>query len=132
MENILVRDNAFIVGINTKSSMGATSDEPKNAQPNAAAGESPMLMPNGMANRASAIGIMDNKNTVSGAPSVEFMASAIDCTISLIFYIISNFARLCQQICPYACVRAHFIVAANRPRARRFTKKVENLLTFTG
>ena len=61
--------------------MGAISDEPKNAQPNASIGFSPMLMPNGMANRASAIGMIDSSMTASYAP----IAPLIDRKKAIVF-----------------------------------------------
>ena len=83
MENALVLDSAFIVGMSTSKSMGIIAVEPKNAQPNDSQDVSPMLMPNGMANRASAIGIIDKRNTDSGAPTEFAIACAMCCTNSV-------------------------------------------------
>ena len=79
LEKSFVRDSALMIGISINSSMGVMRDVPKNAHPNAF---NPMLIPKGMANRASAMGIIDNRNTASGAPSDELIASAMLCTNS--------------------------------------------------
>ncbi len=82
MEKSFVRDSALMIGTSINSSMGVMRDVPKNAHPNASNGFNPMLIPKGMANRASAMGIIDNRNTASGAPSDELIASAMLCTNS--------------------------------------------------